>query len=381
MNKNSPRSAAHRLWALALTAVFILGAGAAVMSVTSVIAKRAAQSDDLAPAPAQEVRTLTVEQAYSYTVERQFFGQVEAGRTATVSFERVGNIIDIPVEEGDRVDKGDVLARLDTRVLEANQQRLDASRQAIEARVELARLTTDRQNNLRNRGFASEQALDQARLELAELNARLAETRASLAQIAVELDQSVLTAPFDARVASRSLDEGMTASPQQTLLTLLEQTKPVLRVGIDPELIDSITLADTLEATIAGQSRKATVKALRPDLDARSKTRTLLLTLDDTQAVIGETGYVTLQQRIEETGLRVPTAALQEGVRGLWTVMTVIDGQDGQQQVAVEAVEIIHADDDWAYVRGTLPPGSRVIAVGPHRVVPGQVVRIRDATS
>jgi hypothetical protein len=67
-----------------------------------------------------------------------------------------------------------------------------------------------------------------------------------------------------------------------------------------------------------------------------------------------------------------------EGERGLWTVLTVVDGESGPV-AGQETVQILHALDQRVFVEGTLGDGQRVIATGVHRLSPGQAVRTQTA--
>lgn len=188
------------------------------------------------PAPLTVVSAMTLSPQLGLTVTRRFQGQVEPAQTVNLAFQQAGEIERLTVDEGDSVRAGDVIAQLDTQILDAERTRLEASRRAVEAQLELAELTTQRQSELRDRGFASEQALDTARLTLADLEARIAEIDAGLTRIDVQLAQTRLIAPFDGTIATRLADEGTVASVGQPIVEVLQSSAPLFRVGIDPSL-------------------------------------------------------------------------------------------------------------------------------------------------
>jgi multidrug efflux pump subunit AcrA (membrane-fusion protein) len=98
------------------------------------------------------------------------------------------------------VSRGEVIARLDTRLLEAERARLSASRAALAAQVELARRTDARQQTLLAEGHVTQQRVDESSLLLAQLEAALAEVDAGIAAVDVRLSKAVLRAPFDGRI-------------------------------------------------------------------------------------------------------------------------------------------------------------------------------------
>ena len=74
----------------------------------------------------------------------------------------------------------------------------------------------------------------------------------------------------------------------------------------------------------------------------------------------------------------MPISALLEGERGVWTVLRI--EMNGESTVTVrEGVEVLDIRGDRAFVRGTLPDGSRVVATGLHRVTPGTPVIVRGS--
>ena len=95
------------------------------------------------------------------------------------------------------------MARLDTRLLEAERSRLAASRAALEAQAERARRTAKRQAELRDRGFATDQAMDDISLDLARLEAEIDAVDAGIDAARIDLDKVILRAPFPGTVALR----------------------------------------------------------------------------------------------------------------------------------------------------------------------------------
>ena len=96
------------------------------------------------------------------------------------------------------------------------------------------------------------------------------------------------------------------------------------------------------------------------------------------RALDGEPVTLTLTETVAATGGWLPIAALQEGQRGVWTVLRLAPEADRFRTVR-EAVEVLDVQQDRAYVRGTLSPGDRVVASGVHRVTPGTPVLVEES--
>ncbi|MEM1266249.1 MAG: efflux RND transporter periplasmic adaptor subunit [Pseudomonadota bacterium] len=375
----NPRTILRRLGILAATTATVALAVGMVSGLSGAISARATGIEVPTAAPPVPVSVTPLARVEGFTAIRRFTGQVEARESTTLAFERGGTLAEIRVDEGQEVAGDAVVARLDTRALDAEAVALRAQRTALEAQAELARLTTERQAELETRGFAATQRLDEARLGLAELQARIAETDARLLAIDIELDKSVLRAPFTGRVGTRLVDTGAAVSAGTPLLELLEESAPEVRVGLPPHLAATLALGESLEVDISGRRYTTTLTQLRPDLDPVTRTQTAILTLMEGETPLyGQIATLLLPEEVAAAGAWVPTAALRPGLKGLWTVLVAVDGPDGAV-VAQEAVELLYTDEARALVRGTFVDGAQLINGGTHRVTPGQRISTRES--
>ncbi|WP_052249515.1 efflux RND transporter periplasmic adaptor subunit [Tateyamaria sp. ANG-S1] len=368
----------RRVVTLTGTASVVAIAAGAVWIGSATLATRAAAVDAPPPAPIATVAAMRVSPSNALTVTRAFHGQVEAAQTVSLGFEQNGRLNVLDVNEGDRVQAGQVLARLDTRILMAERARLVAARDALEAQAELSRRTTDRQRELRNRGFASDQAVDNTALNLAALQAQIAEVDAAITQVEVQLSQTELLAPFDGVVGARHVDPGAILSVGAPVLDIREDTAPLFRVGIDPKLAATVR-EKTATITLDGADYDATFVGFRADLDAQTRTRTALFEIDTTDPVYLSSGTLTLQGQLDQTGYAVPLRALRNGVRGLWTVIVLSPEEGATYTAQAAAVEVLQIEGDTAFVRGTLQGDAMVVPDGTHRLVPGDQVRVTGA--
>ncbi|MEM9633281.1 MAG: efflux RND transporter periplasmic adaptor subunit [Pseudomonadota bacterium] len=371
-----------RRWSVSL-ATFSLSVGiasAAVLLGVTTIQMRAEEKPKIQASPLVQVPVIYPEYSAGYDVTHSFVGRVEPARQTDLGFELSGTIDKITVDEGEAVLKGDVIAELDKRSLEADRRRQLANRLATESDRELALLTLGRQQKLQSSGHVSAQILDEARLTVSRLDATLAQIDAAIDAIDINLDKSVLTAPFDGIVGERLLDEGATVSPGMPLLRILEATSPTVRIGLAPEVVDRLDRDEQFEVRVAGGAFAARLSGLRPDLQTSTRTIETLFEIDlgGGPARFGRLAELTLPERVDTEGFWVPTSALKEGPRGLWTVLAVIETNDqGAERsfiISREAVEVLHAGESRSFVRGTIAGDTRIVTEGVHRVVPGQSV-------
>ena len=357
--------------------VVALAAGAIWLASTT-LATRAGAVDVPPAAPITTVQGMRITPSETLTVTRQFHGQIEAAQTVSLGFEQSGRLNVLTVEEGDRVSSGDVIAKLDTRILMTERARLIASRDALEARAELSRRTTERQTALRNRGFVSEQAVDNVALALTAIQAQMAEVDAAITQVEVRLSQTELLAPFDGTIGARHVDPGAIMGVGTPVVDIRQTAAPIFRVGIDPKLANG--LADQpASVTFDGTDYPATFLGFRPDLDAQTRTRTALYQVNTPDPVYLAAGTLTVQTVLEQPGYAVPLGALRDGVRGLWTVLVLDPDTDGFATARTAAIEVLQIQGDTAYVRGTLTGDVMIVPDGTHRLVPGDRVQLAGA--
>lgn len=369
-----------RLGILSGTGIVIGGSVFATISATSLIADRAKAVDAPAPVPLISVAAVPAVLLDGYDVQRSFAGLTEANRSVTVSFEQGGTVVQILVDEGDTVSQGDVLAILDTGLLEAERQALEATRSAVSVRLELAVTTQQRRAALRESGNISQQSADEAEAAVNDLTAQLAQVDAQLATLDVRVSKSQITAPFDGQIATRAIDEGTALSAGVPVMTILESGSVLFRVGVDPRLADTLEIGTRHGVAVSGQTHDVILESVRPDLDPQTRTRTLVFSFDGKSPALRQAGVLNLTQRISQNGFSLPLTALKEGVRGLWTVQALVLDEAGSFRVQSEAIEVIHADEARVFVRGTMQDGVQIVEGGTHRLVSGQLVRLLDGS-
>lgn len=357
--------------------VVALAAGVLWLGSTT-LATRAAAVDAPPPAPITSVTPMLVSPSTQMITTRTFHGQIEAAETVNLGFEQSGRLNVLNVDEGDRVKRGQVLAQLDTRILMTERARLVASHAALEAQAELSRRTTARQTELRNRGFASDQAVDNVALGLVAIEAQMAELDAAITQVDVRLSQTELLAPFDGVIGARLADPGAIIGVGTPIIDVRKDTAAIFRVGLDPKVASLVADAPAT-ITLDGADYAARFVGFRSDLDAQTRTRTALFEIDTDDPVYLAAGTLTVQTFQVVAGYSVPLSALRDGVRGLWTVIVLTPEAEGTHMAQAAAVEVMQIEGDSAYVRGTLQGDAMILPDGTHRLVPGDVVRIAGA--
>lgn len=338
------------------------------------------------PAGLLPVAAYTVRVTPTYEVDELHTGRVVACRSSELGFERGGRLERVIVDDGDRVEAGDVLAELDQRQLRAERKQRAAQLADVEAQLALARATTRRTQALRASDHVSTAQLDEAVHGEEALVARRAAAQAALEVTEVALALSEIRAPYAGQVTSRLADEGTVVAPGQAILHLIEDGVLELRLGVPPASADALRTGTRIEADIEGRRHPAVLHAVVDTVERDTRTVTAILHLEATAAGAasdlprdGALVRIALPRTIESEGAWVPLSALAESHRGLWSAYALVPERDddrGLRRVERRPLEVLYADSDRAYVRGTLRDGDEIAASGVHRLVPGQAIRV-----
>ncbi len=365
-----------------------------VATRVSAIANRAiASTDGLDTSKALTVATVTVEAVNEYQTRQKISGQVIAGRESDHGFDRAGILAEVGEREGDRVEKGDILAKLDMRKLDARALELDADLASANAMVEEAKATLtrvnmdyDRYKALRENGHISQARFDQVINELESAKAReisakssVNKVKAALANLQADRDMSILRARFDGSVIARYRDEGapfgMGGGP---MVRLIEDTNLEIRVGLSETAAEALKIDNKYSFTQSGKNIDTTLRSMIAKVDQNTRTVTAIFdVLDANTARPGSLAELTINVDVNESGYWLPTEALAESRRGLWTAYTLepVEGYRDVAKASREELQVIYTEADRVFVRGTLQDGDKVISSGTHRVSHGFLVK------
>ena len=430
-NMTIRRFLTRRTVAAVVLLVTALGAGATAVNTgaTGESSEANAAADE---SVRQLVETTILKPVDHVDQKRTYTGIVSPRRTTDIGFERSARLMDVKFDEGDEVQKERALATLDTRQIESRRREMAARlasakallaelksgprRETIAAaqaqvadlksQLELRKLTFRRTEKLRRQNAATDQDIDDSRLSLKSTEARLnvaqkqldelqAGTRqeridaqqanveqlvASLEDIDIELDNSVLKAPFSGKIATRYLDEGTVVTPGQPVLQIVEHQALEARIGLPLPAVNSLAVGNTVDLRVGEVKLTGKLSRILPEIDVATRTQIVVFDINGdsaSQVVPGQVVHTTIIQRIEKRGFLLPTAALLPGVRGMWSLFAVID-QDGNAIIDRRHAEILHTSGDQVLVRGTIATGDRIVISGVQRLVSGMQVRMAE---
>ncbi|HSR49554.1 MAG TPA: efflux RND transporter periplasmic adaptor subunit [Acidobacteriota bacterium] len=378
------------------------------------------------------VEVVRVKRQEAFDTARLYPGRVEAARTSDLGFERGGQLAEVGVEEGSRVGKGDILARLDDSLLRARRDELRAGLDAaqallqelvtgprredieaaaaqsedIEEQLDLARLQLARARQLLDRNAVSQEIVDRRATEVRSLESRLKaadsrlqalrrgtrsekiaaqraeveRTRSALSRVEVEIAKSRLRAPFPGRISLRLADEGTVLQAGSPVLRLVEDGRLQAHIGVPASTARQLRgRTQPLEVVVEGRGVQARLSSVAPDVDLETRTVAVILELGPARRrdlMPGQVAQLRIAGKASESGFTLPVSALLKGKRGLWACYVVREDEQGVPRAERRDVELLHSESQRVFVRGTLEDGEQVVKSGVHRLTDGQAVRL-----
>ncbi len=334
-------------------------------------------------APEQDfLPSVLAAQVVSVDLEEQIHasGEIRARNRATIAAEVAGRVTVIRVEEGARVEPGEVVVELDParRELELEAARARAAR--AEAKLAEQRRQTERVRSLNRKNIASEAELEEAETALRLVRAEAAAERAELGVSKRQLADASVTAPFAGLVARRQVDSGEFVQPGAELFELVS-LDPVELVFHLPELdAGRVRTGQRVGVGVApypGRRFEGRVIFVSPTIDPATRTLRIKAELDNPDGVLrpGLFARVDLGVALRSGVVMVPEESVLQRADG--PVLFRIDDAARVQRLAVQ---LGTRRDGLVEVRGgALLPGQRIVRRGHAGLVDGAQVALRDA--
>ncbi|WP_119154786.1 efflux RND transporter periplasmic adaptor subunit [Caldimonas tepidiphila] len=366
---------------LVLSLLVVAALGTAVVRA---VHKRQAQQQAASTAPAAVALELTPADLLGATrgeLSRtlEVSGGLRAVNSALVKARVAGEVREITVREGDAVQAGQVLVRLDPSEHEARLRQAQQNAAAARAQAEIARRTLQNNQALVAQGFISRNAL-----ETAESNAAAARASAEAADAAADLARKVLAdtvlrAPLAGRVSQRLVQPGERVGVDARLVELLDVSRLELEAALPPQDALQLRPGAAARLTVEGwpEPLPARVARINPATLPGSRAVPAYLTLDNPgplRAGLFARGVIELERR---EVLHVPLAAVRSDQPRPY-VLLIEDGRVQQRGVRLGLRGEAGGEAAVEIVEG-LQGGERLLRGSLGSLRPGTPVRLVEA--
>lgn len=351
---------------------FMLGLLPLVLAMTA--------CSDGAPEQTQPVRPALVTQPLPASAMKEVYpGEVRARYEPELGFRIAGKISQRKVNVGDRVDKGQVLATLDTDDVGLQ---LDASRArfaSAKADHRLARNEKERYQELLERQVVSRSQYDNVESRFEASQAQLKQARANLRVARNQTDYANLKAPEKGVVAQRLAEAGQVVAAGQPVFVLAVDGDREVRIDLPEQDVDrfSVGMSVALELwSRPGEHFPGKIRELAPAADRRSRTFEAHVAFDNDEvgAELGQSARVFVNGIGKEKALTIPLSALtaEQEQRFVWVVKP-------QDSTLVKTPVTVGAyREDSVPVLDGLKPDDWVVAAGTQLLRDGQTVQPVD---
>jgi len=325
------------------------------------------------PAAARPVGVVTVE-AGQFSDDIQLSGEIQGKKDVGLAFRIGGRVLERPVNVGDRVKAGQIIARLEPAL---EQNALVAAKAALEAargEVSTARSTFERQERLMGQGFTTRPRFDQAQRGEEAAQAAFENAEARLEQARDRLGFTELRTDVDGVVTVRQIEPGEVVQPGQVVVQITrdDERDAVFNVPatvLDTHLSDArirVALADAPAVAAYG-----TVREVAPQADPVTRTFAVRVGLQNPPEAmrLGSTVVGTIEL-VTNAIISIPASALTQ--QGRSPAVWIVD--PAKSTVSLRSVDVLRFDPGKVVLSQGLEPGETIVTAGIQALHPGQRV-------
>lgn len=331
------------------------------------------------PAVAQKVELATVDitkvAPRDIASDVRIAGSLTPIRRTSLTARVAGTILELPVQVGDVVKKGDLLVRFDTEGLSSAFTARSAEVEAISAQLELAENVLQRNIALGERGATSEASRLEAQAQVLNLKAQLRSKQTEVADAQRALDDAEVHADFEGVIASRPIEQGQTVPVNSELLTVVDLKRMEVDAGVPTSRIPRVRIAQPVQLSVEGFPNRTftgEVTRIAPTAVAGSRAVRVFIAIPNDDLLLKGGMFTTgiLKVDAQQNIIALPTSAIRQDGAGAF-VLKVENGYLRRQNVQLGTT---WGDQDLVEVRGIASGDTVVSAPLPQLVADTPVV-------
>ncbi|SIQ97275.1 RND family efflux transporter, MFP subunit [Rhizobium sp. RU20A] len=323
-------------------------------------------TEEKAEAPAPVIRPVKVVEVAGSEGERKldYSGRIRARSEMALGFRVPGKITERPVNIGDRVKAGDVLARIDPTDYRLSVETAKANLAAAERQVETAQSAERRARDLFNKNVASKSQLEEAENGVSQAASLRDSARSSLAQAENQVRYTDLTAVEDGIVTATQGEQGLVVAAGTPVVTVARDSEKEVQIAVPETEVSAFTVGKDVTVGLwsdRGLRLKGKVREVAGSADPTSRTFDVRISLPENDRVLlGMTAFVETTANEGQDFITIPLTALAEKDKKpiVWTVARE------SETVHARPVEVAEFADKGVRIASGLKPGDLVVAAG-----------------
>jgi multidrug efflux system membrane fusion protein len=312
-------------------------------------------------------------------------GTVQALFTVAIHSQVDGKLQDVFFQEGQRVKKGEVLAKIDPRLYQAALDQAKARKAMDEATLTAAEKDLARFRTLVQKNAETQQNLDLQQAKVDQAKASIQADNAAIETAQTNLDYTSIVASSDGRMGVRLVDPGnVVHANDQGAIAVLTQTQPTAVLFTLPaQTLDAVRAAmargavevaayDRDNSRLLSSGTLATIDNMIDQATATYKLKAMFANADETLWP-GEFVNARLLLEIRKEAVVIPSVAVQRGPHGLFAWIVKTDNTVEPRPIATGTTT-----DERTIVTSGVAAGERVVTDGQYKLQTGAAVTIVD---
>jgi multidrug efflux system membrane fusion protein len=322
-------------------------------------------------------------QQHDVRIVLEGLGTVTPLDTATIRTQVQGTLESVDFVEGQEVKRGDVLAKIDPRVYEAQVDQAEAALARDQASLKNAKTDLARTQPLADRGIATQQLLDKQNSQVAQGEGTVALDKAAQESAQTQLSFTTITAPFDGVTGIRRIDPGNIVQPSDANgLVVLTQLQPIAIIftlpsadirSVQQALASGEASVDAYDAQNRKKLDHGSLMLIDNQVDSSTGTVRLKASFPNAKKALWPGSFVNIHLTIaiRRNAITVPLTAVQRGPNGAFVYIV------GPNSVVSERnVTAGQSRAGWILIEQGLSPSETVVTAGQYRLSQGTTVEI-----
>ncbi|MDO9534815.1 MAG: efflux RND transporter periplasmic adaptor subunit [Bacillota bacterium] len=294
-----------------------------------------------------------------------FTGIVEPEMVVNVVHRSGGKVMEVMVKDGDKVQAGAVLIRLDAAEISAQVSQAEAAYRLVQAQYEAAASSLEDTRALYDGEVVSRQQLQQAETQYKIVEAQTAQAAAGLQLARIQLDNTYITAPIGGTVSGVTVNPGEMVSPGMPVATINKLEMMEVRVQLTEKDVGRIAggqKVDVFVSAVSFEPLEGEVVNISPVADPRTRTYQMKVALTNADVLLkgGMTAVIRVTVAVERDTVIVPVEAVltQQGRH----VVYIVEDRVAKRRFVTIGLE----NGNAASVLEGVIPGEQVVVSGQH---------------
>lgn len=308
-------------------------------------------------------------------------GSLKAQTEANVRAEIAGPVLDVNKQEGDRVTKGTLLARIHPGALVAQQNSSASAIASARNSLALAQKELIRQQSLFRAGIVARATVEVAQQQVNSAREQLAQLQSQGASTAVQAGNATVEAPISGVISQRAVSEGDVVQVGTTLFTIIDPQTMQLEASVGADSLTQIRVGTPIEFSVQGLDGKVftgRISRVNPVADPATRQINVFAEIPNASGALASGLFAEGRlQNLTRVGVIVPAAAIDHRmttpavtrVRGnlvehIPVVLGVVDDQNDRVEITkgVSATDVLLVGAAQQIAPGTrveLPPAAQ----------------------